>query len=281
MPQRKILLQLILIAAFVLILGAPAFAQEDVSEPTPPPTRAELEGLKKKNIDEDDEDAGLPFDIRNDALKEAALSYGARGGLAWRTFNIRKELEDRATYLDKVFDFRQLLISAPSGLLIEPPIITEEENALLISDGGQEAAVADRIYNISANAKIVSAPRHWRNYLERDWGKVDPPPDILLPENDEERKAWVEGIQEGWEEGLQQADEIFEDDLNQLTAHYQGMVRYRMLLSQSQISAPFALQIDRGVTGGGEEMRIGDRAVQITGRPYFKSGAQEWQPANR
>jgi hypothetical protein len=55
-------------------------------------------------------ESGMPIDIRRDAMKEAALSYGARGGLAWRTFEIRDEMETRARYMDKVFDFRQLLI---------------------------------------------------------------------------------------------------------------------------------------------------------------------------
>src|SRR5690606_20829081 len=98
-----------------------------------------------------DEDSGLPFDIREDALREAALSYGARGGLAMRTWEIRRELDMRARYMDKVYDFQQFLIPAPSGLLIEPPIITENVNAMIIEAGGQQAAVSDRIYNIIRN----------------------------------------------------------------------------------------------------------------------------------
>ena len=53
--------------------------------------------------------------------------------------------------LDRVFDFRQLLIHAPSGMLIEPPIIKESIDALTVVDNGMEAAVSDRIYNISKN----------------------------------------------------------------------------------------------------------------------------------
>ena len=49
------------------------------------------------------------------------------------------------------------------------------------------------------------------------------------------------------------------------------MIRYRKLLAQGIVSAPYALQIDRGVTGGGDEMRIGDRAVTITG-PSINDG---------
>ena len=226
-------------------------------------------------------DDGMAFDIREAAVKEAAISYGARAGLAWRTYHIRTDMMKRSRSLDKVYDFRQLLIPAPSGLLIEPPIIGENLNAMIIEGDGQQAAVSDRIYNITNNARIVSAARNWRTYLEREWGDVSPPPNILRPENSAERAVWEEMVTKGWNEGARQADEIFEEDLNQLMADFEGMIRYRMLLAQGMISAPYALQVDRGVTGGGDEMRIGDRAVQITGKPSLITGYESWQPARR
>lgn len=276
------------IALFALILGfgftalsVPAHAVwDDNDEYDLPPALYELEMIPKMNIIVDT-DSGLPFDIRLEAMREAALSYGARGGLAWRTYEIREELAARESYLDKVFDFRQLLIPAPSGLLIEPPIVSEMVNAMIIGSGGQEAAVADRVYNISRNAQIVSTARSWRNYLEREWGDVTPPPDILLPNDDYEREQWIEWVNEGWDRGITQANAIFEDDLKQLTAHYQGMVRYRMLLAQGMVSPPYALQVDRGITGGGDRMRVGDRAIEITGKPELITGTEKWSPANR
>ena len=146
---------------------------------------------------------------------------------------------------------------------------------------GQQAAVSDRVINIVMNARIVSTARTWRNYLERAWSVVEPPPDILRPENDTERALWAELVKKGWKEGVRQADETFEEDLNILLADFRGMVRYRMLLAQGMISPPYALQVDRGITGGGEEMRIGDRAVQITGVPELVPGFEQWQPASR
>lgn len=244
-----------------------------------PPSLEELQNIRKENKTKDK--SGLRFDIRKEAIKDAATSYGARGGLAWRTYEIRKELEDRARYMDKVFDFRQLLIPAPSGLLIEPPIINESLNDLIIQADGQTAAVSDRLYQIINNARIVSTSRTWRTYLERDWGVIDPPPDILRPENAEERQVWIELVTKGWQMGVEQANEIFQDDLNVLMADFQGMIRYRSLLSQGMITPPYALQVDRGITGGKEEMRIGDRAVQITGVPELLTGSGQWQPANR
>jgi defect-in-organelle-trafficking protein DotC len=255
-----------------------------VRDDPPPPGTRPIDLKELQNIQPEDKKIksdGLPLDIRRDALKEAAISFGARGGLAWRTFAIQQELMQRARYMDKVYDFRQLLIAAPSGLLIEPPIINEQIKAQIIEGDGQQAAVSDRVYNIINNARIVSTARTWHNYLERDWGAVEPPPDILRPRDAEERAVWIELVTKGWEEGVLQADETFEEDLNILNADFQGMIRYRMLLAQGMVSPPYALQVDRGVTGGGNEMRIGDRAVQITGVPELITGSDQWQPASQ
>jgi len=219
--------------------------------------------------------------IRTDAIKEAALSFGARGGLARRTYEIRQQLDGQSSNLDKTYNFSALLISAPSGLLIEPPVVTESQRNVIVSGDGQEAAVSDLMLKIGREARIVTAPREWRTYLERDWGKVSPPPDVLLPRNEQERMVWAKWVAQGWEAGYKQGDEIFQADLDRLVRDYTGMVRYRWLLSQNMISAPFALQEDRGITGGGNEMRIGDRALSITGQSQLQARPEQWQAVPR
>lgn len=283
-----------------IVLPSPAYAEAEKSDsseaqttPLPPTLHEiqEIEGYKEAKSGK----TGLPVNIRLEALKEAALSYGARGGLAARSYEIRQELDTRASYLDRIFDFRRLLISAPSGFLIEPPIISESLNALLVEKDGQSAAVSDAVYSINENVRIVTAPRQWRTYLERGWGVVEKPPEILRPKDDAERKLWREMSEKGWAEGRAQADDVFEQDLNRLTAEFEGMVRYRQLLAQGMVSQPFALQIDRGVTGvattatgsSGQKipvtstMRVGDRAVVITGVPELITGSDQWRPASR
>jgi defect-in-organelle-trafficking protein DotC len=47
------------------------------------------------------------------------------------------------------------------------------------------------------------------------------------------------------------------------------------------ISPPYALADDRGVTGGGNEMRVGDRGVTITGQSSLIPKSTVWTPANR
>ncbi|MCL2468736.1 MAG: type IV secretion system DotC family protein [Alphaproteobacteria bacterium] len=253
-----------------------AYAQQTVAlEASPPPPA--LQELQEQSVgDKPDKSSTVGLQIRGDALREAALSYGARGGLASRTFEIQRRLVEHQTSLGKTFDFNKLLISAPSGLLIEPPIVSEAQRAVLVGSSGQEAAVADRIFRINQAARIVTAPRDWRLYLERDWGRVDPPPSLLLPKDKDERELWRQLVQEGWDAGIEQAQEIFEADLDRLTNDFVGMVRYRELLAQGMISPPYAMHEDRGVTGGGKEMRVGDRGVAITGPSVLIPRSQMW-----
>src|SRR5690606_14040760 len=142
--------------------------------PPPPPDLEDLQNVKAAagggedmlaDVVEGGEDIDSALDLRRDAQKEAALSYGARGGLAKRNYEIMQRLRAFENTLDQVFNFRALLVGGPSGLLIEPPIIRESLDAIVIADNGEEAAVADRILDINKQARIVSAPRDWRLYL--------------------------------------------------------------------------------------------------------------------
>jgi len=247
----------------------------------PPPILKDLQEQHAAAADDDTKTDLMGLQIRSDAIREAALSYGARGGLAYRTFEIQRRLAEYDESLGKTFNFSRLLISAPSGLLIEPPIVSEAQRAVLVNAGGQAAAVADRIYRINRVARIVTASRNWHLYLERNWGRVDPPPGLLLPKDDNERALWRVYVKEGWQAGVKQADDIFQTDLDRLTNDFIGMIRYRELLAQGMISPPYALADERGVTGGGAEMRVGDRGVTITGPASLIPRSDAWTPATR
>lgn len=224
----------------------------------------------------------IAIDMRRDAQREAALSYGARGGLSKRNFQILERLGGYERVLDKVFDFRPLLVKAPSGLLIEPPIVKESLDAMVITEGGIEAAVADQVLKINQQARIVPTARNWRQYLVTVYEEeIAPPPRVLWPKDAKEQGDWNTWVKQGWEAGFQQAEDAFESGLNQLVADYNGMVRYRLLLAQGKISQPYALHEDRGVTGGRDEMRVGDRALRITGPSQFLTGGELWKPADR
>ncbi len=263
---------------------------DDVTgEPAPPPELETLQYVNQTLGGRDPLDTGddlvsksVSVDLRKEAQKEAALSYGARGGLAKRSYAIMENIRGFEPALDRVFNFRALLVKAPSGLLIEPPIVSQATDAIFITDGGAEAAVANAVYEINKRAKIVSAPRDWRQYLIQSWGDVPPPPRILWPKTAEEQRDWNRWVEQGWQAGTEQAEQIFESNVNRVQADYKGMVRYRVLLAQGMISAPYAMHEDRGVTGDDNQMRVGDSALRITGPSKFlTTKADLWKPADR
>jgi defect-in-organelle-trafficking protein DotC len=264
-----------------------AAAPGDLVEVVPPPAVERLQNIneayagKTSDISDDPINKQASLDTRKEAQKEAALSYGARGGLAKRNYEIMESMKGFDASLDRVFNFRALLVKTASGLLIEPPIVKESIDAMVITAGGDEAAVADKVFDINKKAKIVSAPRDWRQYLIQTWAEVPPPPRILWPKNKAEQADWNAWVSQGWKAGDEQAEQIFESNVNRLVADYNGMVRYRMLLAQGMISAPYAMHEDRGVTGDKNQMRVGDRAVRITGPSQFLTGAELWKPADR
>lgn len=278
--EQKRIKAVLILAGLVGLLGANvSHAAEVIPEASPPPPT--LLELQEQKTGEESKPEVMGLQIRGDAIREAALSLGARGGLAHRTFEIQRRLTEYDTSLSKLFDFARLLVPAPSSLLIEPPIVSEAQRAVIVNGGGQEAAVADRVFRINRQARIVTAPRNWRLYMERDWGRVDPPPGLLLPKDAEERKLWKQLVQEGWNAGVQQAEEIFEADLDRMTNDFVGMARYRELLAQGMISPPYALHQDRGVTGGGSEMRVGDQGLSITGPSSLIPRSDRWTTAPR
>ena len=111
--------------------------------------------------------------------------------------------------------------------------------------------------------------------------EIAPPPRVLWPKNPQEQVEWDGWVRQGWDAGYAQGEQMFEANLNQLVADYTGMVRYRMLLTQGKISQPYTLHEDRGVTGDRQQMRVGDRALRITGPSQFLTGANLWKPADR
>lgn len=269
--------------------AAGVFSQEEVTGLSVAPPKLQnlqniTDGFAKDSLDAADAflEGGVSADMRREAQRNAALSYGARGGLAKRSFEIMEKMEDYSSVLDQVFDFKSLLIKAPSGMMIEPPIIRESLEAMVIKNGGNEAAVADSVFDINKNAKIVTAARNWRQYLSQTWSaNVAPPPRVLWPKNDKEELDWKNWVRQGWEAGEKQAEQIFELNTNKLASDYKGMVRYRILLAQGMVSAPYTTHEERGVVGNGNQMRIGDRAVRITEPSRFLTGANIWRPANR
>lgn len=215
---------------------------------------------------------------RGEALREAALSYGARGGLAGRGFALNEILRRYESRLDAAYEFRTLVVSVGSGqTLMRPPVVTEAQMAFALGDNGQTARETGRVYEITRQASLTSAPPNWRSYLVRTWSSPTPPPDDLRPRTPEEVGYWNRWVAEGWAKGERQAVEIFLSDLGRLERDLVGMARYRVLLRAGLVEQPRVAFANRAVEGGRDRMRVDDRTITITDQPGLNPNRRRWR----
>ncbi len=233
----------------------------------------QLQALSRSGALANAEGGGINY-IRMEAIRDTALSIGARTALAWRGGQINKTVATQGSYLDGVFNFNSLLLEDE----ILPPVLLESRNALNM-DGPHNLRVADRSYRIVKQARFVTTPPTWREYLLMDERAPEAPDPSLLPQTQEERAAWQQGVVEGWAAGIKQANEIYAENLARLKRDYQGMVRYRMLLAQKMVTAPQVAHRDLGVTGGGEMLSVNDRMLTIKALPSLQADSSGWSPS--
>ncbi len=212
--------------------------------------------------------------IRMAAIRDEALSLGAQEALAQRSIMINKTLKHNARHLDEIYNFNVLVL--PHDVL--PPVLAEAHNTLnLASDDA--IRLSDATYKIVKQARFITTPPTWRDYLWMKYSKPQPPEPTLLPKCRAETKVWRKYILIGWSNGLKQADAIFLQNLNRLKRDYQGIIIYRKLLAQNMVSAPFVVKTRLGVTGGGNNLRIGDKVLRITALPALSPDSSQWKPA--
>jgi len=216
-------------------------------------------------------------EIRRSALQEAAQGYGSQMGYARRVWEIEGLLEARGPSLDEVFSFGRVVSEAPvkAGYII-PPIVSRSFDAFRSDNEGREASVADEYLTIIAPGRIVPVTPTWRDYLLFAAAQPEQPARSLLPSNEMERNLFTQWFRDGWSAGVGLADEEVNLRLTRLRRDYEGMLQYRRLVSMGMMDRMVLAQADFGVTGGGDELRIGSRTVQIVSDAQFDANPLRW-----
>lgn len=228
----------------------------------------------------DDKAEGLSV-IREKGLTEAAQTYGSQAGYARRAWEIMHRLEGRSVELSQVFDFRRVTATAPVGAgVIIPPVVSRTFDAFQVDAGGTEANVAEEYLHIQRPGRIAPLPPTWRDYLLFAAPGAEEPAKSLMPSDSAELKAFRGWFEEGWQAGVSQADAEFADRLARLQRDYTGMLQYRRLVSQGMMDRMVLADADFGVTGSGDEMRIGSRMVRLVSEASFQTNPQKWRLAN-
>ena len=212
--------------------------------------------------------------IREMALRETALSLGAQSGLAWRAKIIDNQLTKQARNLDAIYDFNSLVLEHN----VLPPVLLEGRNTLNLADT-QTIRVSDRTYKVAKQARFITTPPNWRQYIWMDYKKPDCPHVSLLPKTKAEREVWSFYVAKGWNNGVEQGNTILEESIARIKEDFSGMILYRKLLAMNMVSPPYVSDTDLGVTGDGAEIHIDDRVLRITALPALNTNSNEWRAA--
>lgn len=210
--------------------------------------------------------------LRSQALQDIAMSIGAQAGLAWQSEHINQTLNKNAGNLDRIFNFNLILLDHN----VVPPVLIQGNNSLNLADA-QTLRIDDRTYQILSQAHFTTAPPQWRNYIWMDYQKPELPLAAFLPKTPEERAVWKKYATLGWQDGIDQANTIFQANLARLKRDYNGMLLYRRLLLKGMVSKPFVAHTDLGITGDSSDIHINDQILRITSLPKLQVNPKHWK----
>lgn len=226
----------------------------------------------KKIIEEVRSDGNETAEGRLQAVYDTALGLGVNSGIAWQLAAIRKTITKQERNLDTVYNFNPLMIKGR----VVPPVITETRD-VYSQEGEQALRLSGAYYKIEKQAHFSSVPPNWRGYLDF------PQPTIntvaitsLKPKDSDEEKIWESAVKDGWQQGIEQANIMFEHGLDQLNRDYTGMMRFHRFALKGMITLPAIASESINVTSTGQTMAVDETLLRLTTLPEFNSKMNAW-----
>ncbi len=196
--------------------------------------------------------------LKAQTLREAAGTIAFQKAVSLGYARYVSACQKRALELDRIFNFGSLLMEGR----VLPPVIRSLSHATTLSSP-DEARFVEQAFRIVKPSRMVSAVPTWRDYLETEFAAFEAGPD-LLPEDEEEARAWQEGAREGWSEGLKQARDLFDTKFAELVSDFRGMLEFRMLAKRGMVSMPQIARGDLGIRAGDRVLHVNESVFRIT-----------------
>ncbi len=215
-------------------------------------------------------------------LREAALSYAAQAGYERRVWEIMRQLEADSRTLSASFDFNRVAYRAPreTGYIL-PPVVSRATAAINVEENGRSAVASDEYYRLEIPGRITTVVPTWRDYLVIPLEEPARQNDDFLPQDQEEKRVFARFAAEGWQAGVEQADEALDLNFARLRRDYLGMVEYRRMVEAGLVTELVIRDSEARSAGEGDELFIGERRVQIVNAATFVRNPANWRPLLR
>jgi len=198
-------------------------------------------------------------------VMDTASTTGFQAGFRHQYAKLLKAAKARSHEFEKAFDFRRLLIDDR----VLPPVIRWSGAAINV-ESDVFATEVEAQYRIVSPARIVSTPPTWESYLDADMEVLKPAREVL-PRDGDERSAWREAAQKGWNEGVAHAYDVFEMNMNRLVSDYRGILRFKMLAERGLVSVPVLARGDLGIRVGKDILNMDQKTFRITVPAEFRA----------
>jgi defect-in-organelle-trafficking protein DotC len=215
--------------------------------------------------------SGSTGSIRLDAVRDAALGVGLRGGLKSRTDELLKALDAVSKQMDGIYNFVPYVIQGR----VLPPVIVEARD-IYTQAGDTALRLAGRSYRIESQARFVSRPPAWQDYLILRY-EVNMPAPALLPKDDKETALWSSTVAEGWRQGREQAERVFQKNFDRLERDFLGVVRFHKLVEANMLTMPIIARTSMPISGDANKVHLDEELLRITVLPRFNLDLVEWK----
>ena len=219
--------------------------------------------------------------LRPSAIREAAHMVTLQSAIAWRYGKLLDEVYRHSAVMDSAFNFAPLVMTQGEALIL-PPVLARAGASMRIEENGT-ATAATSTFELLQNAKYISVVPHWRTYLMADdFPQPEAPNPSVLPKNSEERGIWQDAVREAWAQGMEEADQLFADNVARMVRDYKGIMLYHLLTAQHLISDVKTAQADLGmnISDSGNRLNIGQQVFRITAPSAFVIPQSETKHTN-
>lgn len=213
-------------------------------------------------------------DLRPQAVIEAAQTLGFQKGVQWRYEKIMENVLNQESQINRIFDFGGLLMN--NGRIL-PPVIIEGEKGLNI-ESNLVATEVESSFRILKDARIVSVPPSWRDYLYREYEASRVVNPAVLPKGKEEQDLWEEYAKKGFNEGVRHADRLFKTNLQKMVRDFEGILRFKILAEQNIVSLPILSKGEIGIVVEDKKLDVDQRIFRITKEGSFNDKVETWTP---
>lgn len=222
-----------------------------------------------------------PLDVRIKEMRNTALAVGAQNGFVSRINELKIKIDQNQDYMDDLYDFSVLMRFSGGEmeeLYLLPPVISIVKNLKTVSDSATRIRITDKMYSIDKPGRLVSNAPNWRQYLLFDQPVgITKPVSNLLPRDSKEQVLWELWVEQGWLAGKKQAEMEMSYRIRRLGQDFTGMVRYLTEVTYGRINKPVVVSSTNNVTGGGSQMRINDKVIQLAIPAQLNSNENNWE----